>query len=122
MKVLRIISLSLFSVLLLSSCYYDVEEDLYPPSNCEDGPFSYSMDVVPILQSKCYVCHSSAANLGNITLEGHSALLNYVNDGSLLGAIKHEAGFSPMPQSGGMLLECEINTIETWVADGALNN
>lgn len=106
----------------ISSCYYDVEEELYPGMDCDTMNMSYEMDIVPILSENCYECHSQAVNTANITLEGYQNLQEYVNDGRLLGAIKHQPGFSPMPKNAPQLVECEIQKIESWIESGAPNN
>ena len=106
----------------VSSCYYDNEDDLYPSVDCNLEDTSYSTAVLPIIESNCYTCHDQAGNFGNITLEGYDALKTYVDNGQLLGAIRHEAGFSPMPKNKAQLLECEIEKIVAWVEDGAPNN
>ena len=105
----------------LNSCYYDVEEELYP-GGCETINLSYSQDIVPILENNCLSCHNQASNFGNVTLEGYDNVLLFVTNGELLGSIKHESGFSPMPQNAAQLVECDIEKIETWIADGAPNN
>lgn len=120
---LRTISIWLVSVALLASgCYYDVEEELYPTIECQTTDMSYMDDILPIIESNCMVCHSAAANFGNITLEGYTQLRKYVDDGSFVGAIRHEGGYSPMPKNQAKLLNCEIEKIEAWVADGSLDN
>lgn len=120
---LRIISAGIgLCLLVFASCYYDVEEVLYPPSECVTENMSYQSDIRPILQSNCYVCHSAAANTANITLEGHTSLLAYVNNGRLLGAIRHQSGFSPMPQNASQLRACDIAKIESWIESGAPDN
>ena len=117
----RLILLSL-SFLFFTSCYYDVEEILYPGKLCDPTDLSYQVNIIPILQRNCYVCHSVAANTSNITLEGYDKLLVYVNSGKLLGAIHHDEGFKPMPQGASKLIECDIAKIEQWIAEGAKNN
>ena len=115
----------LFFITLLSltnSCYYDSEEDLYPMLGCDTTNVTYNATVLPLLQLNCYVCHSAAANNGNITLEGYSNLKRFVDNGQFLGAIKHQPGFSAMPQNAPKLLECNIEKIETWVNNGAPKN
>lgn len=107
--------------LFIAGCYYDNEEDLYP-SNCNTDNMSYATDVAPIISVNCLVCHSTASNLGNVRLEGYTALKTYVDNGKLLGAIKHQSGFSAMPQNAPKLSSCNIAKIEQWVADGALDN
>lgn len=113
----------LFSTMIfLSSCYYDIEEELYPTIECSTEDMQYARDILPILEGKCLSCHSAAANFGNVTLEEHDRLIPFVENGKLLGVIRHESGFSAMPRDAPKLLDCEIEKIEAWVADGALDN
>ena len=109
-------------VAIFTSCYYDSEEDLYPASGCNTTNLSYVANIQPIFERNCYSCHSAAANTANVTLEGHSNLMNHVNSGRLLGAIRHESGFTPVPQSASKLIACDIAKIEQWIADGSPNN
>ena len=118
----RIISLLVTGMVILSSCYYDVAEVLYPPTNCVTDNMSYATHIKPILSQNCFVCHSEAANNGNVTLEGYTNLMIYVNSGQLMGAIKHQSGFSAMPQNSTPLSDCDISKIEQWIAQGAQNN
>jgi hypothetical protein len=83
---------------------------------------SYQTNIVPLLQQNCYNCHSAAVNTAGITLEGYDHLMQYVNNGKFLGAVRHDAGFKPMPQLAPKLGACEISKIEHWIADGAQNN
>ena len=115
-------ALTISLLALLSSCYYDVEETLYPSLDCDTTAVTYSAVVLPIIQSKCYKCHDAANNFGNITLEGHANLKIRADNGQLLGAIKHQQAFSPMPKNEPQLVECDIAKIEAWVLAGALQN
>lgn len=111
--------------LLLSSCYYDNEEYLYGPlddGTCDTLNVSYSVNVKPILEQECFACHDFTAPGGGVVLTEFSQLQNAIIDGSLLGAIKHEPGFSNMPKSGNQLPACDIQRIEAWVQAGAPNN
>ncbi len=119
---ITVLGVSLILLLTLGSCYYDVEEEIYPKTDCNTTNITYSMDIVAVLQSNCYVCHSQAANQGGITLEGYNNLKSYVDNGRFLGAIKHDAGYSPMPQGAPQLPDCQIAQIEQWISDGAPNN
>ena len=105
-----------------SGCYYDVEEELYPELECDTQNATFSGTVQPVLSQNCLVCHSAAVNTAGITLEGYNNLKVHVDNGRFLGAIKHQAGFSPMPQGGPQLPECDILKIEQWISDGAPNN
>jgi len=109
-------------MLALAGCYYDVEEELYPDTGCDTAQISFAADVLPIIENRCYKCHDAASNFGNVTLEGYDNLLVYANNGKLLGVIRREPGYSPMPKNEPPLLECEIAKIEAWIQAGAPNN
>ncbi|MCB0621632.1 MAG: hypothetical protein KDC43_27785 [Saprospiraceae bacterium] len=114
--------LLLASLIFVPSCYYDNEEELYPFVECDTTAVTYTETVLPVLENNCYVCHSAAANLGGITLEGYQNLLTYVNSGRFLGAIRRQEGFSPMPQNASQLPDCTLDQIEAWINLGAPEN
>ncbi len=114
-------------VLAFQSCYYDNEEYLYPQvfSSCDTLDVSYSGSISSILALQCLSCHSTATadTYGNsIILDNYAALKTYADNGRLLGAIKHETDYSPMPKNAGMLDNCKIKQFEIWINSGALNN
>lgn len=121
MKKYFIISI-LSTATIFGACYYDVEEELYPTLECSTANVTYSGVVEPLLKSKCYKCHDAANNNGNITLEGYANLKKYVDSGQLLGAIKHSPGYSQMPKNEAQLVECNIQKMEAWITNGALEN
>jgi hypothetical protein len=119
------VSISLSALFGLSSCYYDKESQLYPFSNsCDTLNVTYSTTVRTIIQNGgCLGCHTSpAASGGNIVLDNYTALKTVAQNGKLYGAINHSPGFSPMPQSGGKLTNCDISKIKKWIDSGTLNN
>ena len=119
----KLLTISLLTAsVFIGGCYYDVEEEIYPTLECETANVTYSEVVLQLLEDNCLVCHSAAANFGNINLEGYDNVKKRVDDGLLIGAIRHEAGFSPMPQGAPQLVECNIEKIEAWIADGAPEN
>jgi len=110
------------------SCYWDNEEFLYPEiaSGCDTTAIvTYSGAVTALLQGRCLSCHSNsaAANLGgNIKLDTYAAVKIYADNGQLLGSVQHASGYSQMPKGSTKLSDCEITSIEKWIADGTLNN
>ena len=119
-----LIILFLFSGIVLPGCYYDVEEELYPPTtSCDTSSVTYTSTVVTLLQSNgCLGCHSGPAPSGNISLEGYNNLRAVAQTGKLYGAISHSAGFSPMPQGGNKMSACAITKIKSWIDAGSPNN
>lgn len=109
------------TVILLSSCTKENEEDL--TQNCiPAGGVRFSVEVRNILQASCTTCHNQQLALGGIMLHDYDNVRVYVDNGSLLGSIKHQQGFSAMPQGQARLPQCNIDLIEAWINDGALNN
>ena len=106
----------------MSGCYYDNVEELYP-DGCRTTDVSYSEGVVPILEAnQCLSCHNSGNEQGGIPLEGYDNVLERVEDGSLMGAIRHEDEWEPMPLTGNKISNCSINRLQSWIDAGALNN
>jgi len=117
------VTASAATVLLLQGCYYDVAEELYPVTgSCDTANVTYTTHVKNVIENNCLVCHSQAANLGSINLEGHAQVKQYADNGRLLGAITHSPGYSPMPQNGNKLPPCTISQITAWVNKGAPND
>jgi cytochrome c5 len=114
----------LVSSLLLSGCYYDKEEVLYPGSTQCTVPETpmFSSDVAPLLNSKCNSCHSGSSPSAGIILSSYAEVIKYVNNGSLMGSIKHASGYSAMPKNSTKMSTCEIQKIQNWIDNGALNN
>lgn len=110
---------------LLSSCYYDSEEAVYPLSaNCSVTEVSFLNDITPILEQSCNTpsCHNSADRAGNVVLDTHADAMVSVENGSLIGSMRFTGNFSPMPIGQPQLDECTLTLIETWIANGAPNN
>ena len=116
--------ISLLGLALLSSCYRDNEEDLYPVSGtCNTSGVTYQSTVAPLLQSNgCISCHSGSAPSGNISLQGYANVRVVAVNGKLFGAINHSAGFSPMPKGGNKMNSCAIQQIKAWIDGGSVNN
>lgn len=103
-------------ILFTYACKKDKADD------CNPKDVSYAKEVFKLLESKgCYSngCHSG---LDPVPLSNYLALKVVIDANRLLGALKHQAGFSPMPKDRVKLSDCEIKTIETWIKEGAKNN
>lgn len=125
MKNFRYIFLLFILAGTFSSCYYDIEEELYPAyslNSCDTTDISFAQDIEPMLRTACYTCHGSGIGLGNVTLEGYSNLQTYISNGSLLGSVEHSAGFSAMPKGGTKMSDCSISILKVWIRQGASNN
>jgi hypothetical protein len=107
------------------ACTHESEEELYGKpdlANCDLSQVTYALTVRPILQQHCYSCHASSIASGNVVLDDYEGVKKQMNNGKLLGSIRHQPGHIPMPQDGPKLSDCNIARIVKWFDGGALNN
>ncbi len=117
--------LAVLPVLFLSSC---TSEQLEP--DCTTQNLSYSQNIVPILKSNCYKCHSSGNSVGSYghLLDNYDSLEPFTHRDantnlSFLGnVIIHTPGYPAMPYMGGKLDTCAIKQIQAWITQGHPNN
>jgi mono/diheme cytochrome c family protein len=127
----KIIHFPLIFLMLISvGCRYDKAEVVYPQQSsstttrCDTTTVRYSVEIKNILSANCYSCHAGAAAFGGgVKLDTYPGnLVAKALSGALVGTITHAAGYSPMPQGGGKLADCDIARIRTWARNGAPNN
>lgn len=123
----RIIKISILTLLLsflVSACYYDNKQDLYPFDSeaCNLENVTFSATVQPILESTCVTCHQQSNPSGGVRLDNYTEVKKVADNGKLWGSINHDAGFTPMPQGGGKLSDCSLLQIEQWINSGSPNN
>lgn len=87
---------------------------------CDTSALTYSKNVLPIIESYCYPCHSNknAAFSNGISLEGYDNVKGWADIGYLIGDVRHDKGFIGMPYGKPQLSACEINIIVAWVNQG----
>lgn len=126
MKQFWILITGVIAAAIVTGCYYDKAELVYP-QGCDTTNVKYSVEVVNILTNNCYVCHSNvnATSSGaGIKLEGHANLVALTTGGAnsrLVKAVDHSGAFD-MPKGQPKLPDCQVNQIRGWVLDGAPNN
>ena len=113
---LKVLAAILAITWINSSCSNDSQEDLFPELGiCDTLDISYSADIVPVFVNNCYSCHSNESNSSGILLDSYDNLSQYAENGKLLGAVRHDDGYIPMPINAGKLDECSIFKMEAWV-------
>ena len=118
-----LLCLCVFSALMVTpSCVSNNEEELYPDQPCDTTQVTYSGTIAPIINQNCLACHGAIAPSSGIPLEGYDNLKAVVDDERLVGALRWQDGFSPMPQEAPQLPECDLDQIDVWVKAGAPNN
>ncbi|MGC8864893.1 MAG: hypothetical protein ACP5O2_04125 [Bacteroidales bacterium] len=112
-----------FIMIAFSSCYYDKEEELYPPvTQCDTTNVGYQATLVPLMKANCNACHNSSAPSAGIATDNYQGLKAIALNGKLYGSIAHLSGYSPMPKGGNKLSECDILKVKTWINAGAPEN
>jgi hypothetical protein len=128
MKIPIIVFPALLVLFLLSTCYYDSQEYLYPElTKCDstsNANITYTLSIVPIIQNNCLSCHSNSAATsfgGNVKLENYPDVKLRVDDHKLINSITWSSSFK-MPLGAAKLDNCSITTISLWIDAGAPNN
>jgi len=122
---LKSIYIALLACAGLTSCYYDVQEELHPTLfsvNCATTDYTFSGRVSDILQVNCVGCHSQTLASGGVVLDTYNSVKAYADNGKLLGTIEHSTGFAPMPYNLPQLSSCDRLTIKNWIENGSTNN
>jgi len=112
-------------VSVMTSCYYDTEEELYPTiTSCDTTKLSFQNTIFPIINSKCNLsgCHNAATQSAGLNFETYSGIKAVINDAKFLGSLKHVSPYSAMPKGASKLSVCDIMKIEQWKNNGSPNN
>lgn len=109
-------------MLMLSSCYYDNEEELYEYYNqqniCDTSTVSFTNDIMPMIQGNCITgCHV-AGGTGSGIFENYAEVKAKVDNGSMNNRV---VVTQDMPPSSA-LTPCQIQQMEAWILNGAPNN
>jgi mono/diheme cytochrome c family protein len=116
--------LSAITAIALTQCTYHNEDDYFKdnPDICYTDNVTFGDDVFPVMQQSCISCHNNNNASGGIDLSDYENVKKQAEQGSLLGSIKHEETFSPMPKFSDKLPDCTISKIEAWIEQGTKNN
>lgn len=120
----------LFIITLISSCYYDNQEELHPNVNstggCDTtGVLTYTKNIAPIMIESCGAnnlgCHqvSTSSNF-NIGLNSYADIIA-IDTTQLMSSINQDGKFSKMPKGANKLAACQIAIIQKWVNTGKQN-
>jgi len=106
--------------LFLINCTSHSEEDLTNPVIL--GNTKYTIDVKPIIDSKCVVCHSDTPTNGApMPLTTLAAVKEAIQNRNLIGKISRPDGaLGLMPYGGPRLPQASIDIIVDWQTSGFL--
>jgi hypothetical protein len=114
---------------LLTCCYYDSVEDLYPDVNLDilndTTTVTFSGTIKPLLETNCYSCHSNStasAKGKNIFLEDYPDVKSAADDGSLYGSVSWAPYYARMPKNANKLPDIKIAQLKKWIDSGSPND
>lgn len=107
---------------LLTGCYYDSVEGLYPRLDATDPcspsvAATYTAAIQNIINLNCVSCHTAGNASGGIRLDTYTAVRNSTTNNLLVNVIDRKPGFSAMPPSRP-LATCQIEKIKLWITSG----
>lgn len=116
-KVKYLIFATFFFIL---SCNNNSEDDLTNP--IITGSTRYSIDVKPIIDSKCIMCHATTpVNGAPMPLVTYAQVKEAIENRNLIGKISRPDGdLGLMPYGGPRLPQTSIDIIVDWKASGFL--
>jgi len=114
--------LTLLSLFLVTGCYNDNEQDLYPnKSVCDTSQVTFAGTIAPIMQTNCNVCHSTAVASGGVITDTWDGLSVPALNGKLWASVSWTSS-KIMPKGGSQLSSCDLARINIWIRAGAPNN
>lgn len=125
MKTILIITISILSVSLFESCYYDKEELLYPNSKlpCDTSAVAkFASDVLPVMNTSCNPsgCHNSTDASSGVILDTYAGVKIQALNGRLMSSTNQTNG--TMPKGSSKLPNCTLAKIQKWINSGSPNN
>jgi hypothetical protein len=120
-NLLRLTSVIFLFSFLLSGCYYDKQEELYPyASNCDTaGTMTYTGNIKSIMAANCNACHPNGNSTGVVTVD-YTGLKVIAANGQLWSSVNWTG--TRMPKNMDKLSECDLTKIKKWVDHGYPEN
>jgi|JI8StandDraft_1071087.scaffolds.fasta_scaffold162189_2 uncharacterized membrane protein len=90
---------------------------------CDTTQFTFNGKIKGLIKSNCEGCHKSTNASGAIILDSYANLVSAINKGNqVMGSIKQQNGYSPMPKNTSKLADCDIRCLEKWISAGMPEN
>lgn len=105
-------------VVIVQSCYYDNEEELYPGADCGIENVTFSADILPLVQANCAISGCHVAGTGRTILTEHARIKAVADNGQLNQRVFISKDMPP----SGPLSSCQMKVLKAWIEQGAPNN
>lgn len=122
---LSLITAIVLTALFFATCKHEIplgKDGNNNSDTCGNLVFTYSGAVAPLMTASCTRCHNTTTPRAGIDLSTYDGVKAVAHNGKLLGSIKKETGYKPMPPGNTKLPDCQIRQIEKWVQAGSPNN
>lgn len=120
-KIIKTAVLVFFGSLIVTGCYYDNEEELYPAAeSCDTVDVTYSGDILAMVDQYCQTCHSGNTPSGNLNLETFGQITAAAE--KMYERISKPAGDVQLMPPGQKLDDCTIKKMKVWIENGKPNN
>ena len=101
--------LIVLSIIIITSCYYDSEEALFPDTKCDTSNITYSGKIKSLMDSYCISCHASQVPI----LTTYDAVSS--NSDRIYGDMAHLPGYDWMPKNSSTTIDtCLIKQFDIW--------
>jgi len=107
-------------VMVVQSCYYDNEEELYPfdAAACDTvATITYTNTIQAITNGNCAVsgCHTGVSPTGGLFLDTYLQVREIALNGDMSSRVLVSEDMPP----SGPLSRCDMEAIQTWINEGA---
>jgi hypothetical protein len=115
---------SIITFMLLSACYFDNAEDIYQhfPKDCDVAELSFTQDIAPIINDNCLGCHGNSNPSAGLSLTSYTAVKTVIDNGKLRDRINRQPSDGSVMPPGGPMSSCNVDKINAWIEQGALEN
>lgn len=90
--------------------------------SCDTATATFSAKIQPMIALKCQGCHSGNSPSAGLTLVTYAQISTIALDGSLYGSVTGAGGYAAMPYNAAPLTDCEIDQLEIWISNGAIED
>jgi len=81
---------------------------------CDTSNASFAKVIWPMMEQYCIGCHNASFPGGGIVIGGFDDMVALAENGSLMGSVNWDPGYSKMPTSKP-LSECNIDLLQKWI-------
>lgn len=103
---------------LVLGCAKNNEEELYGAVECDTENVTFTERIQPIISNRCAFAGCHVQGGGSIMLENYAQVKNSIDNGNFVQRVLETRDMPP----DGPLSDCQIESIQRWVNDGAPNN